>query len=329
MRIEPENASLSSNPALEPAESSPGANAPSSAMDPAANDDRAQPTDDHVIVQLSPEAMEILEEGAGWSGMPDVAPETDLDDGETTFADPSAIFGDNSEESTSVEKSEVKLITPTSMTSDERSQLAHLRMTDAAVRSLQFSRIAMAGSLAHGQSTQFTSGPDGRLYATSGEVDVDTNPGSTPRESLARASTLRRFSAAGGTPISTPAVQENVSAQAAQIEFAARSEMTADQMTRMVETVEHDAEVNRRDTGAAVEAANWTAPPEFTAQGIVDSDNAAPTGGTELEGAAAVTEIEESAQTSDEPGKQESNLRVLFEDPQTGDQSRGQLNIVA
>ena len=187
----------------------------------------------------------------------------------------------------------------------------------------------MAGSLAHGQSTQFTSGPDGRLYATSGDVDVDTNPGSTPRESLARASTLRRFSAAGGTPVSSPAVQENVSAQAAQIEFSARSEMTAAQMTRMVETVEHDAEVNRRDTGAAVEAANWNAPPEFTAQGIVDSDNAASSTNTELEGAAAVTEIEESAQSSDEPGKQESNLRVLFEDPQTGGRSRGQLNIVA
>jgi hypothetical protein len=327
MRIEPENANLSSNPALEPAISQPGASAPGGPVDPGSNGDRAHKTDGHVIVQLSPEAMEILEQGAGWSGLPDVAPPVDLDDGETTFADPSAIFGDGA--ASDIEQSEVQLITPAALSSDERSQLAHLKMTDAAVRSLQFSRIAMAGSLAHGQSTQFTSGPDGRLYATSGDVDVDTNPGSTPRESLARASTLRRFSAAGGTPVSTPAVQENVSAQAAQIEFAARSEMTADQMTRMVETVEHDAEVNRRDTGAAVEAANWNAPPEFTAQGLVDSDNAVSTTDTELGGAAAVTEIEESAQASDEPGRQESNLRVLFEDPQTGDQSRVQLNIVA
>ena len=295
------------------------------------HEDKSTAVETTDVVSLSPEAMEFLREGAGWSGPPEVAPavqEVQSQEAEASYADPSTIFG--TEDGQKDPASDAEQTAPVGLSAKERIRLGQLRMQDAAVRSQQFSRIAVAGSLAGTQSTQFTSGPDGRLYATSGEVNVNTDPGHTPEESLVRASTLRRVSSTASSVIASNVVQENVAVHAAQIEIEARTEISAEVLNEIVRAVEFDAEVQRRDLGAAAEAANWTAPSELSAQAHQSQDEVSVgSTETELDGAAAVTEPEQSERSSDDPKRRSDFLELLMGRKPSSSQDMTRLDIVA
>jgi hypothetical protein len=324
MFIETEHTNTSSAAATQVPGNPTGTQVPEEHVDRPQTENSASRIGEHVVVHLSPEAMALLEDGAGWEGMPESADTGEED--KTNFDDPAAIFGD---EDSNQNAGGLELSLPTSLTANERSKLAQLRMKDAAVRSQQFSQIAVAGSLASGTNTEFTSGPDGRLYATGGKIEVDTNPGSTPLESLSRASRLRRISSTSVAVIAAQIRQENVAVQAAQIEISARSEMNSRMLYNVTNDVEFEAEVRQRDSGAAAEAAKWNAPPEFTAQGLSSNEEAVSTTETELQGAAAVTKPEEAARPSDEPEHRDTNLYVLFDDLESSSGPNSSLEIVA
>ena len=117
----------------------------------------------------------------------------------------------------------------------------------------------------------------------------------------------------------------------AQIEFAARSELNAHILSKMVFAVENNIEVDHRDSGAANEAANWSSFPEFNANAL-HNDTGAEAGADEetiMTGAEAVVAADRSSSTQDERRGLSSNLRNLFHDPSSRAQSKTSLDIVA
>ena len=281
-------------------------------------------------VSLSAEAMALLRKGAGSASASDAEAVQNgaSASSDASYADPSVVFGES--DSNTAEPAEEADNAGIDLSANDRVRLGQLRLQDAAVRSQQFSRIAVAGSLAGSLNTQFTSGPDGRLYATSGDVDVNTDPGTTPEESLVRANTLRRISSTSASVLTASTVQDDVAIHAAQLELEARSEINEEVMSEIVRSVEFDVEVTRRDAGAAAEAANWTAPPEFSAQYTSDTGTTGiTTSETELQGAEVVSAPTEAESSRDEPQRRAQFLALLKGDgPKPGQEFRS-LDIVA
>ncbi len=106
---------------------------------------------------------------------------------------------------------------------EESDQISQLVARDSQVRSHEAAHKAAAGSLAGGGPSFSTQrGPDGRFYAVGGEVQIDTSPGSTPQETIAKA---RQIRAAALAP-SDPSPQDlKVASAAASMEGAALREI--------------------------------------------------------------------------------------------------------
>lgn len=102
-------------------------------------------------------------------------------------------------------------------------QLQQLQQTDRAVRAHEQAHISASGGLAQGAAQfSYQRGSDGKLYATGGEVRIDTSPGRTPEETISRA---RQIRAAAMAP-SDPSPQDRaVAAKAAAMELEARRQL--------------------------------------------------------------------------------------------------------
>lgn len=104
-------------------------------------------------------------------------------------------------------------------------QLRELQQTDRTVRAHEAAHLSAAGGLANGgASYTMTRGPDGRFYATGGEVSISTSPGGTPQDTVERA---RRIRAAALAPAQPSAQDYRVAAQAARMEATAQLELAA------------------------------------------------------------------------------------------------------
>jgi hypothetical protein len=103
----------------------------------------------------------------------------------------------------------------------EERQIAELRRVDRAVRAHESAHLAAgAGVVSGGARFQFTVGPDGKRYAVGGEVPIDSSPGRTPEDTLAKAQIIRRAALAPADPSAT---DRRVAAQAAAMEAEARA----------------------------------------------------------------------------------------------------------
>lgn len=100
--------------------------------------------------------------------------------------------------------------------------VAQLRSTDSKVRSHEAAHIAAGnGVVTGGADFSYTKGPDGKMYATGGEVPIDTSEGKTPQETVQKA---RQIAAAAMAP-SDPSPQDyKVAATAAIMEMRAHLE---------------------------------------------------------------------------------------------------------
>lgn len=97
-----------------------------------------------------------------------------------------------------------------------------LKETDRQVRAHEQAHMAAGGNLVQGgASYTYQKGPDGRMYAVGGEVSIDTSPGSTPEETLAKA---RQIRAAALAPSDPSPQDRRVAAGAARLEASARAE---------------------------------------------------------------------------------------------------------
>ncbi len=109
---------------------------------------------------------------------------------------------------------------------DEK-RIAELKKRDREVREHEQAHLSAAGSLASGgASLTYETGPDGKQYATGGEVSIDASPGRTPEETVGKAKTVRRAALAPRDP--SPQ-DRKIAAAASQMEARAHAELAAEQ----------------------------------------------------------------------------------------------------
>lgn len=112
-----------------------------------------------------------------------------------------------------------------SLSPEQQAEVSKLQKVDQEVRQHEMAHMAAgAGMVTSGASYTYTRGPDGRNYAVAGEVSIDTSPGRTPEESIARAERIR---AAALAPADPSPQDRSVAAEAAQMAAQARQELAA------------------------------------------------------------------------------------------------------
>ena len=109
----------------------------------------------------------------------------------------------------------------------EIGEIRQLKARDREVRAHEAAHVAAGGSAVRGgPKLSYVRGPDGVLYATGGEVSIDTSPASTPEATLAKAETIRRAALAPANP---SAQDRAIAADAARMAMQARQEIFAQQ----------------------------------------------------------------------------------------------------
>ncbi len=115
----------------------------------------------------------------------------------------------------------------TNLTPEALKLIDQLKARDTEVRQHEQAHLATAGGLAvSGASYTYQRGPNGVSYAIGGEVHIDTSPGGTPEETIARARTIQ---AAALAPADPSGADRSVAAQAQQMETQARAELAQQQ----------------------------------------------------------------------------------------------------
>lgn len=105
-------------------------------------------------------------------------------------------------------------------------KLQVLRQRDREVRAHEMAHVAAGGSLVRGgASFTYEVGPDGQRYAMGGEVGIDTSPGRTPVETLAKADQIR---AAALAPTDPSGQDRQVAAMATRMAMQASMELATE-----------------------------------------------------------------------------------------------------
>lgn len=127
----------------------------------------------------------------------------------------------------------LEAITDEQLNESQIQEVRELEQIDRNVRVHEAAHIAAgAGVVTGGASFSYTRGPDGKMYATAGEVPISMDKGDTPQETIANA---RKIIAAAMAP-SDPSPQDyKVAASAAQMEIEAKMELTQEK-TKKEET---------------------------------------------------------------------------------------------
>jgi len=138
----------------------------------------------------------------------------------------------------------------TELTPEERAEIEALKRRDKEVRAHEQAHAAAGGPYAGQPSLQFQRGPDGRSYAVSGEVKIDTGkvPGN-PAATIRKMETVKRAALAPSQP---SAKDRQVAAEAQRKAQEARRELQ---------------EEKRADNGAAAGGTNDPVPPAGLATG--------------------------------------------------------------
>ena len=103
--------------------------------------------------------------------------------------------------------------------------VSELKARDRVVRTHEMAHMAAgAGIVTRGASFSYQTGPDGQRYAVGGEVGINTSPGRTPEETLAKADQIR---AAALAPADPSGQDLRVAAEATQMAAEARQELAA------------------------------------------------------------------------------------------------------
>jgi hypothetical protein len=115
------------------------------------------------------------------------------------------------------------------LSEDDQKIVQELKARDSEVRQHEQAHVAAAGRYANGgPQYEFTTGPDGRQYATGGHVSIDVSPASTPEATIQKAQVVRRAALAPAQPSGQ---DRAVAAQASQLESDARREIREAQQT--------------------------------------------------------------------------------------------------
>ena len=133
-----------------------------------------------------------------------------------------------------------------SVSNEQRAQVAELAKTDRQVRAHEQAHASVGGRYAGAPSFNYERGPDGRQYATSGEVSIDTSPiPNDPQATLAKALIVQRAALAPSDPSAT---DRRIAAEAAATAAQARIEIATQR------TNDPASEANRQGSLIDVEA---------------------------------------------------------------------------
>lgn len=109
---------------------------------------------------------------------------------------------------------------------EAQAQVRQLKAADQKVRQHEAAHQAAGAGLTGGANYQYVRGPDGRQYAVSGEVSINTSPAGTPEATLAKA---RQIRAAALAPADPSPQDRAVAAAASLMESQARAEISRKQ----------------------------------------------------------------------------------------------------
>jgi len=136
------------------------------------------------------------------------------------------IKSDSAEKTGSTEKKDDRKDVGNAGTYDEKTQreIDRLKKRDMEVKLHERMHLAVAGPYARGGANfQYTTGPDGKKYAVSGEVSIDTSEvPDNPQATIAKAQTIRRAALAPAEPSGQ---DRAVAAEATQMEMRAKQEL--------------------------------------------------------------------------------------------------------
>lgn len=139
------------------------------------------------------------------------------------------IFGQSSGTSASAAPPPaVSLRSKAQLSDEQRATVAKLGATDRHVRAHEMAHLEVAGPYALGGPTYtFTVGPDGQMYATGGDVQLDAAPDpSDPQKTIEKAKVIQ---AAANAPADPSSQDRHVAAMAAQMEQAAEMQLQQQQ----------------------------------------------------------------------------------------------------
>lgn len=152
---------------------------------------------------------------------------------------------DNDNKQTSEELSEKP---KNELAPEEQAKLDELQQRDTEVRAHEQAHLSAAGNIATSSASfTYTKGPDGKRYATGGEVSIDTSEvAGDPAATAAKADMIKRAALAPANP---SAQDRSVAANA----MSMKSQAQADLLKLMQETAESDPENNQESTGQTID----------------------------------------------------------------------------
>lgn len=142
------------------------------------------------------------------------------------------------------------------LSAEEQAQVKAMAARDAEVRTHEQAHKAVGGALAGSITYSTEKGPDGKDYVIGGHVPIDVSPGSSPEETIQKAS---RIQAAALAPADPSPADKSVAAKAAQMGSEARV-AAADQARAQTKESEAEAEAPASTPASSGQASATSAP---------------------------------------------------------------------
>ncbi|RTL56538.1 MAG: hypothetical protein EKK46_04090 [Rhodocyclaceae bacterium] len=131
----------------------------------------------------------------------------------------------NGEESTSTQQSSTRFTASKELTAQQQREVARLQQIDRDVRAHEQAHIAAGhGVVTSGPNYTYTYGPDGKQYATGGEVGIDTAPAHKPQANIDKGI---RIQAAALAPRDPSPQDYRVAAVGSHLETTGRNDLAA------------------------------------------------------------------------------------------------------
>ncbi|WP_428247635.1 putative metalloprotease CJM1_0395 family protein [Ferrovibrio sp.] len=111
------------------------------------------------------------------------------------------------------------------LSEEQKAQVAKLKAIDAKVRAHERAHAAVGGQYAGAPSYSYTRGPDGQMYATSGEVSIDISAENDPEATLQKAA---QVAAAALAPADPSGADRAVAAAAQALRLEALAQIRAE-----------------------------------------------------------------------------------------------------
>ncbi len=146
------------------------------------------------------------------------------------------------------------------LTDEEILRLTELKQRDTEVRTHEQAHLSAAGAYASGgASFSFTTGSNGKRYATGGEVPIDMSKEDTPAATILKMQTVRRAALAPANPSSA---DRAIAAQASAKESQARKELQALESTPSNAAPEQESETaetsNKKSSETVTEPSDYS-----------------------------------------------------------------------